>query len=356
MVRPGRGISLQGDALTDAGRVRENNEDNVYLWRSENFLLAVVADGMGGAAAGEEASRIAVQTIEDGLFEASLDADRRRAYRDVSAEYLSDKLREVIREANANIVQHTYHSPHLKGMGTTITMAFVRDAYAVIGHVGDSRAYLVDGTDGDISQITSDHSFVEAMVAAGHISREEAEDHPMRNVLYRALGQADDIDVDVYHSYLRANDRLILCSDGLTLHVAPEEIASVALEDNNPEVISRRLVNLANNRGGRDNISVVVIIVDEQGAPEDHENHASAGDDETLVLRDRDSRPFVSSESSEPPRSEPRDNHTPNLRLSGNPVGLRLLRRHAGSSDPQAGPLLDEDEFGEGQDPIKPDL
>src|SRR5690606_28257892 len=156
-----------------------------------------------------------------GLLEKEIEP--KNLFDSLSADTLSDKLRDIIRAANLNIVQRTVSSPELKGMGTTVTMALVKYDYAVIGHVGDSRAYLVDGNDGSISQITSDHSFVEAMVAAGHISREEAEDHPMKNVLYRALGQSEEIDVDVYHSYLRVGDRLVICSDGLTLHVKPNE-------------------------------------------------------------------------------------------------------------------------------------
>lgn len=309
MQNPGRGIRLRGNALTSTGKVRENNEDNVFLWDSENFILAIVADGMGGAVAGEEASRIAVQTIEKGLF-SDPGQPRERIFESVPADILSDKLREVIRNANSNIVQQTVDSPHLRGMGTTITLALVRSAYAVIGHVGDSRAYLVDGHEGSISQITSDHSFVEAMVAAGHITREEAEDHPMRNVLYRALGQAEDVDVDVYHSYLRAGDRLILCSDGLTLHVKSEEIAKIALSDQRPEIINRKLVDLANERGGRDNVSVISIIVEEDTSKSNEdtqqlEKHNE--EDDTIVLRDRERRPFVSSESKQSTRAEMHD-------------------------------------------------
>lgn len=333
MPNPGRGVRLRGNALTSTGKVRENNEDHVFLWDSDSFMLAIVADGMGGAVAGEEASRIAVQTIEHGLFQNS-DQPREQMYDEVPADVLSDRLREVIRTANANIVQQTVNSPHLRGMGTTITLALVRSTYAVIGHVGDSRAYLVDGQDGSISQITSDHSFVEAMVAAGHITREEAEDHPMRNVLYRALGQAEDVDVDVYHSYLRAGDRLILCSDGLTLHVKPEEIAQGALADRTPEAISRKLVELANSRGGRDNVSVITIIVEEDGvssADSDTAKVKTPVEDETVILRERERGAFVSSESKPSERVEPHDSHAstsfaPRARANESALAFRLRR------------------------------
>lgn len=307
MVNPGRGIHLRSSARTNTGKVRENNEDQVYLLEYNHLVLAMVADGMGGAAAGEEASRIAIETIHEGLLNdegyaengasgGSTSPNNRIRSAEViskidsmSADVLSDKLRHVIRTANVNIVEQAQNIPELKGMGTTVTMALVRNTYAIIGHVGDSRAYLVDGHDNSISQITSDHSFVEAMVAAGHISRAEAEDHPMRNVLYRALGQAEEVDVDVYHSYLRVGDRLVLCSDGLTLHVKPQEIARIAGE-NRPEVASQKLIELANDRGGRDNVSVVVISIEEE--PEEESQHQeemfiSSDEDDTLILRDR---------------------------------------------------------------------
>src|SRR5690606_33698150 len=121
---------------------------------------------------------------------------------------------------------------------------------AIIAHVGDSRAYQIDGATQRITQITADHSFVEALLAAGHITPEQAEDHPMRNVLYRALGQAEDLDVDIYTVRLEIGDRLVLCSDGLTRHVKPEEIARLALADGNPSRSSQSLIDLANSRGG----------------------------------------------------------------------------------------------------------
>lgn len=309
MYSPGQGIRLRSSARTNTGKVRENNEDNVFLWGRENFVLAIVADGMGGAAAGEEASRIAVETINESLMQSDIQQDGH--YDALSADVVNDRLRDVIRSANDKIVQRAIKSPEMKGMGTTVTLALVRDTYAVIGHVGDSRAYLVDGQDGSISQITSDHSFVEAMVAAGHITRDEAEDHPMRNVLYRALGQADDIDVDVYHSYLRVGDRLVLCSDGLTLHVKPDEIAEVSLSHDRPETASQQLIDLTNERGGRDNVSVVVIAVEEDESIESNNNALSGdfvpGDDDTLILRERDRKSFVSSESDNSPNIEMQD-------------------------------------------------
>lgn len=256
MQKPEQTIRLRGSARTNTGKVRDNNEDNVHFWTSKDYIaLAVVADGMGGAVAGEEASRIAIESIQEGLTHKEPDT----FYETLSAEHLTDNLKHVIREANLNIVDLASAQPELKGMGTTVTLAFIRDSQVVIGHVGDSRAYLVDGADGHIEQITSDHSFVQALVAAGHITEEEAEDHPMKNVLYRALGQARDVEVDVYYHQLHPGDRLVLCSDGLTLHVKPHEIAEMALAEDEPSESSQNLIDLANERGGRDNVSVIVV-------------------------------------------------------------------------------------------------
>lgn len=288
MYNPGHGIRLRSNARTNTGRVRENNEDRVLLWARDHFVLAIVADGMGGAAAGEEASRIAVETIHNELVEYNIQADD--PANPISADKLSELLRMAIQSANEKIVQHATQYPELKGMGTTVTLAIVRNNYAIIGHVGDSRAYFIDGFDSSISQITSDHSFVEAMVAAGHITRSEAEDHPMKNVLYRALGQSEAIDVDIYHSYLRAGDRLVLCSDGLTLHVKPQEIAKLSLADKRPDITSEKLISLANDRGGRDNVSVVVINVEQEQNPQrttDEINYHHSDEDDTLVMNNK---------------------------------------------------------------------
>jgi len=280
---PEDGVRLRSSARTSVGQVRENNEDNVQLWLQDDSVLAIVADGMGGAAAGEEASRLAVEAIQAGLTV----AERRMlsAFELLADDSVAQKMREIIRVANNDIMRRASADPNLRGMGTTVTLAFVRNMHAIVAHVGDSRAYLVSQRDHTITQITADHSFVEALVAAGHITQEQAEDHPMRNVLYRALGQTEDIDVDVYHTRLRPGDRLILCSDGLTRHLKSAEIAEIALREDDPENISDQLVDLTNQRGGEDNVSVVVIILD-QDAVQAPDGLKMAAEDDTLVLRE----------------------------------------------------------------------
>jgi serine/threonine protein phosphatase PrpC len=249
----------RASAHSHVGQVRENNEDRVGLWARHGVVLALVADGMGGAVAGEEASRLVLEAVQaDFLGEAR----GSETLRDLSEDEVSDKLRFAVRRSNRAVIQHASEHPELQGMGTTMTLAFVRDNWVLIAHVGDSRAYLVDGYEGWINQITDDHSFVEALLASGHITAEQAAIHPMRNVLYRALGQVDDTEADLYSRNLAGGDRLILCSDGLTRHVSAAEIAEIAVQSDVPEEIAQGLIDLANERGGEDNVSAVVILME----------------------------------------------------------------------------------------------
>ena len=245
-------------ARSDVGLIRDNNEDRIGLWARQGIVLALVADGMGGAVAGEEASRLVLEAIQaDFLGEARGSETLHR----LTEEEVAEKLRAAVRRANRAIIQKAREHPELQGMGTTITLAFVRDNRVIVAHVGDSRAYLVDGNEGWINQITDDHSFVEALVASGHITQAQAASHPMRNVLYRALGQVDDTEADLYSRSLAECDRLILCSDGLKRHVEPQELARLANNSDEPDAIADALIALARRRGGEDNISAVVILM-----------------------------------------------------------------------------------------------
>ena len=282
MQKPEHGISLHSSARTSMGQVRQNNEDSIHLWAGDDFVLAIVADGMGGAAAGEEASRIAVETIKAGFNP-----------NDTGDTPVTERLQDTIHTANVNIVRKAANAPEMKGMGTTLTLAFIRGTYATFAHVGDSRAYLAEPDDDSITQITIDHSYVQALVMAGHITPEQAETHSMGNVLYRALGQNEDVDVDIYYKRLHVGDRLILCSDGLTRHVKTPELAKLAFSDPNPDVVSQKMIDLANQRGGEDNISVIVIAVEgDPNAVTDEDmtglNRPFASEDErdsTIILK-----------------------------------------------------------------------
>jgi serine/threonine protein phosphatase PrpC len=277
------GIQLRTGSHTSVGKIRENNEDSLHLWVSSGYVVAVVADGMGGAAAGEEASRLAVEAVENGLILTSPETNNLDR---MSEQTIASRLSQAIRAGNQNIVARAAVDPEMRGMGTTVTLAFVRGARAIIAHVGDSRAYLVDGEMGGITQITDDHSFVEALVAAGHLTHEQAEEHPMKNVLYRALGQNEEIEVDVYETQLHSGDRIVLCSDGLTRHVKPREIAEIVLSIDDPEIASQALVDLTNARGGEDNVSVIVIAVEgEDDDPDDTILHKPVDMEDTVDLR-----------------------------------------------------------------------
>ena len=278
-----RAIRLRSSARTSVGQVRENNEDSVRLWADDDFVVAVVADGMGGAAAGEEASRLAVEAIQDEMI--LPDQAKQPALQSLDDDMIVQRLSDSIRSANLNIVRRAAANPELRGMGTTVTMAFVRSGSAIVAHVGDSRAYLVDGNSGRITQITADHSFVEALVAAGHLTQEQAEEHPMRNVLYRALGQHEDVDIDIYEAHLRPGDRLLLCSDGLPRHVKAPEIARIVTKNIDPDVASQDLIDLANERGGEDNVSVILVTLEGGSDSAAAQQLAHAEDDDTLSLK-----------------------------------------------------------------------
>lgn len=309
MQNPGYNVNLRSSARTNRGRVRQNNEDNVHLWAHGRYVMAIVADGMGGAAAGEEASRLAIEIIRQRMSQAPYQS--LAEYHNIDNLDLAQRLREAVIEANDRIVERAVEIPEFKGMGTTLTMLFVRNTEVILAHVGDSRAYLVNGHNGDIIQLTADHSFVQALVDAGHITLEEAEDHPMKNVLYRALGQGDSIEVDVHTDLkLHSGDRIVLCSDGLTLHVKAHEIADIVMAEDDPDVCSQRLIDLANNRGGRDNISVIVVYADKDATVrksifEEESDTRPAPmfkDDEeaTLFLKERHLKPAQTKESEEP--------------------------------------------------------
>ncbi len=264
-------------AISNVGRVRGNNEDRVGLWAREGVVLAVVADGMGGAAAGEEASRLVLEAIQAEFLGAVRGSETLRA---LSDDEIADKLRTTIRRANRAIIERAEEYPAYQGMGTTVTLAFVRSPRVIIAHVGDSRAYLINGKNGWINQVTDDHSFVEALLASGHITHEQAAVHPMRNVLYRALGQVEDVEADLYSRELAEGDWLVLCSDGLTRHVKPFEIAQFATCSTTPAEAAQALIDLANQRGGEDNISAVIIKLENAETLADAEHNTSAQSEE----------------------------------------------------------------------------
>jgi PPM family protein phosphatase len=238
-------------SVTDTGRRRRHNED-AYVCEPPLFA---VADGMGGAQAGELASGLAAAALRDESSELSGGEQR---------------VDDLIQEANRRIYERQSQDASASGMGTTITVALVEDGRVSIGHVGDSRAYLI--RDRKLEQLTEDHSLVAELVRSGKLSPEEAEGHPQRSVITRALGTDPDVDVDTFSVETKGGDLFLLCSDGLTSMVADETILR-EVERNRDDLskAAKALVRAANKGGGEDNITVVFFEIAEGGDAADHE-------------------------------------------------------------------------------------
>ncbi len=224
---------------THQGRVRDNNQDSVFPpsdGRTDGALVIGVADGMGGHVAGEVASRTALESAI--ALAGATPAER-------------------ILAGNDAVVAATDQDPRLRGMGTTLTLAEVQpDGGVVLGHVGDSRAYLLHA--GEMRLITTDHTVVADYVATGKISEAEAANHPQRSILTRAVGVTRDLSVDQIPERMQPGDRLMICSDGLTTMVSDEEI-SRSLSEGSPEEAVWTLIEQANHAGGYDNITVAIV-------------------------------------------------------------------------------------------------
>ena len=280
-------------ALTDTGRRRLGNEDSFVC---EPPLFAV-ADGMGGAQAGELASRIAAAALEE----------------QAPGLHGEETVVAVVQDANDRIFRRSLHDPATAGMGTTVTVALVDEAAGTItiGHVGDSRAYRV--RDGRLEQLTDDHSLVAELVRSGRLTQEEADQHPHRSVITRALGTEEAVEVDTHTDAMQAGDLYLICSDGLTIMLDDEEILELlddAAED--LDAAAEALVAAANAAGGEDNVTVVLVAIEEgtPAAPTDVSSPAQAPL-ETAAL------------SAEPPVAGASSPPSP-VRRTGIPAGGRL--------------------------------
>jgi len=238
-------------ARSDLGRVRRSNEDSVHC--SAESGVFVVADGMGGHAAGEVASAIASEWIAERLCSgcATMDLDE-----------IEDRFRTAFVEAGREILRQAAENTAQLGMGTTATVLLLRhDGQYVIGHIGDSRAYLV--RDGIITQITRDHSWVQEQVDRGMITPQQARNHPQSNIITRALGTEAYPTPDLYDGWLRKGDIFLLASDGLTDMVDDDHLLTILLREEDPETCVGRLVREANLAGGLDNITALVARVED---------------------------------------------------------------------------------------------
>jgi serine/threonine protein phosphatase PrpC len=255
------GLKMVVGALTDTGRVRDHNEDSLLtltgaVSQEEDLLpmcFYVVADGMGGHAGGDEASALAVRIVTNWVLDKTYRPFLVNAAAPGNRQPINDVLTEAILVANGKV-----HEKCPEG-GTTLTCALILGTNAFLAHVGDSRAYLISR--GTIRQITTDHSLVNRLIELGQITPEEALTHPQRNVLYRALGRAGNLEVDTHLQSLPANSSLLLCSDGLWGMVQEAEMLSIIEAAPSPQVACNRLIARANDKGGEDNITAVLIRV-----------------------------------------------------------------------------------------------
>jgi len=248
---------IEAFGRTDVGRRRKVNEDS-FLVAPASHLYAV-CDGMGGHNAGEVASRIAIETLGDFVERSGVEKEITWPWgleSDLSID--ANRLKTAVRLANSQVFQTADSREELAGMGTTVVAALVSDNVLTLCSAGDSRCYLA--RDGELRQLTQDDSWVSAALGEGILNSDDVERHPLRNVITKAVGARDSIDLDVFDHPMQPGDLALLCSDGLHGMVSDEEISSLILSDpDSLEEASQRLVDAANDAGGRDNVTVVLL-------------------------------------------------------------------------------------------------
>jgi protein phosphatase len=242
---------IQAHLISNVGKKREHNEDGCLMCAPEDKnlaqdrgLLFAVADGMGGVHGGEFASRLALQTLVDRYFNAPDST-------------IPDRLRVGVEDANQRIYEEAEHHPQYYGMGTTVSAVLVRGEYAYVAQVGDSRVYMSHGN-GSIYQVTDDHSLVAEQVRSGYITEEEARNHSLKNLITRAVGTKETVNVDLFHTQIRKGDTILICSDGLCGVVEDADIAA-AFANDSLQGIARVLVGRALEAGGPDNITAILV-------------------------------------------------------------------------------------------------
>ena len=262
--------------LTDVGKVRTIDEDSILAAdlsfgvnsKSSKFLLLAVADGMGGHAKGEEASKIALNAIA----------------RTVIPELFNDTpftelLEKGIQNANQDILDYTAKYPESSGMGTTSVCAVVKGNEVHLANVGDSRAYVV--SDDEIRGVTKDHSYVQALVDEGKITQAEAREHPKKNIITKAVGISPSIEADKSILTLGSDESLLLCCDGVIAHLPDEDIHKIINDSPDPQSACQKIVDTANERGGTDNISLIILSA---GGPDTKETESGSESDDTPTV------------------------------------------------------------------------
>jgi PPM family protein phosphatase len=234
---------------TDIGKIRPHNEDSggVFVNKDGDYL-AVVADGMGGHRAGDVASEMTITYLKN-MWEETTNIS--------SPDIAEQWLKEHVAKINETLFQHSLHNDECQGMGTTIVGAICTKQFVTVGHIGDSRCYLLNSY--GFQQITEDHSLVNELVKTGQISKEDAEYHPRKNVLLRALGTEKQVKLDIKSLVLEENDMLLLCSDGLSNKVSEQAMIDILTSKQSIEDKAQALIDLANEHGGEDNITLAIV-------------------------------------------------------------------------------------------------
>ncbi len=256
--------------ITDVGRVRKIDEDSIMAAnisfginsKNDQFRLLVVADGMGGHAKGEEASKIALSSMSKTVIPRLCDED-------VS---FTNLLEEGIKSANQNILDHVDNNPESSGMGTTLVCALIKNNQVYLANIGDSRAYVISHD--EIRRVTKDHSYVQTLIDEGKIKESEARTHPKKNVITKAIGVMSTAEPDTMKFTLASDESLLLCCDGVIAHLTDDDIHKIILDSDDPSNTCQKIVDLANKRGGTDNISLIIL------AKEKHNDNADSIDDD----------------------------------------------------------------------------
>jgi len=253
-------VHLAVAARTDVGRIRKGNEDTLHASANSYRGLFIVADGMGGHAAGEVASEMSVEIVTSDLADLN----------NLEAPDAHERVTRALRDANRAVYERTRIERDKLGMGSTVSALLLSDTRYIVGHVGDSRIYMA--RDGHLTQLTRDHSLVQEHVDAGLLTAEPARRHPQSNVITRCIGMADEIEPDVFDGVARIGDSFLLASDGLTGMVEDRRIQQLLMSRATPARIVDALIQEANNNGGNDNITAVVVrVLAQEAATSEHE-------------------------------------------------------------------------------------
>ena len=236
---------------SDKGKIRELNEDyfNILSGNEKVPLTFIIADGMGGHNSGEVASKMAVDYVSKYIL--------KHPDHISNEEDIEENIIEIMNKANEAVYFGSTQNKEYSGMGTTLIICVVLNKKMYIGHVGDSRVYLI--RDGAIKRITTDHSYIEELIKNGSLTREQAKNHPKKHIITRALGCENFIEVDTYSCEIKENDIYVLCTDGLTNMVSEQQIMEVACRNEDPKEACKEMIRLANEYGGEDNTTVIVL-------------------------------------------------------------------------------------------------